>query len=140
MGVNLLKVSLIRTRTMHSSGTFYSLADFGNDALSLGFGYSLGGWIGADYYYTSSGSFGFSSQISPWFSLGAELGLKDGLTIKAGVINEMTSNELAINVSTPMLGAFAVCGVIAAIPVPGARIVAGIGAVATSIFVLFTNI
>ncbi len=46
---------------------FYSLADFGNDALSLGFGYSLGGWIGADYYYTSSGSFGFSSQISPWF-------------------------------------------------------------------------
>ena len=73
--------------------------------------------------------FGTSMQLTPWITYRAEISLQDGIALSFGTISGNTTQEITVNVGWGTIaGAYLVCAGIAAIPMPGARVLAGAAA------------
>ena len=122
-------ISYTVTTQLNDSEMFYSYSNIGNGGYSAGVGMNLGNWYGISAYVSSNLGFGTSMQITPWITYGAEISLQDGISFSFGTISGNTTQEITANVGWGTIaGAFLVCAGIAAIPMPGARVLAGAAA------------
>ncbi len=122
-------ISYTLTTQLNNSEMFYSYSNIGNGNYSAGIGMNLGSWYGSSAYVSSNIGFGTSMQITPWFTYGAEISLIDGISFSAGIISGNTTQEITANIGWGTIGvALAVSAGIAAVPIPGARILAGAAA------------
>ena len=122
-------VSYTVTTQLNDSEMFYSYSNIGNGGYSAGVGMNLGNWYGISAYVSSNHGFGTSMQLTPWITYGAEISLQDGISFSFGTISGNTAQEITVNVGLGTIaGAYFVCAGIAAIPMPGARALAGVAA------------
>ena len=112
----------------NSPETFYSFSNVGKDGSSVGFGTNFGNWYGYSVYLTSDIGFGSSWQLTPWLTGSSGWSLENGISFSGGFINGNTTHEVTISVGNGVLAGYAACALVAAIPAPGARVVAGIAA------------
>ena len=112
----------------NSPETFYSFSNVGKDGSSVGFGTNFGNWYGYSAYLTSDIGFGSSWQLTPWLTGSSGWSLENGISFSGGFINGNTTHEVTISVGNGVLAGYAACALVAAIPAPGARVVAGIAA------------
>ena len=104
----------------------YSFFNIGFDGSSTGYGANYKNWLGASIYETDDVGFGFSLQISPWFTRGIEWSWGKGLSFSTGIIIGDTTHEWTITIGNGTLFAFAICFAIASIP--GFKLVAALAA------------
>ncbi len=122
-------ISYTVTTQLNDSEMFYSYSNIGNGGYSAGVGMNLGNWYGISAYVSSNLGFGTSMQLTPWITYGAEISLQDGISFSFGTISGNTTQEITANVGWGTIaGAYLVCAGIAAIPMPGARALAGAAA------------
>ena len=122
-------ISYTVTTQLNDSEMFYSYSNIGNGGYSAGVGMNLGNWYGISAYVSSNLGFGTSMQLTPWVTYGAEISLQDGISFSFGTISGNTTQEITANVGWGTIaGAYLVCAGIAAIPIPGARAIAGAAA------------
>ncbi|MCM1260424.1 MAG: RHS repeat-associated core domain-containing protein [Prevotella sp.] len=122
-------ISYTVTTQLNDSEMFYSYSNVGNGGYSAGIGMNLGNWYGISAYVSSNIGFGTSMQLTPWITYGAEISLQDGISFSFGTISGNTTQEITANVGWGTIaGAYLVCAGIAAIPMPGARVLAGAAA------------
>ena len=122
-------ISYTVTTQLNDSEMFYSYSNIGNGGYSSGVGMNLGNWYGISAYVSSNLGFGTSVQLTPWITYGAEISLQDGISFSFGTISGSATQEITINVGWGTIaGAYLVCAGIAAIPMPGARALAGAAA------------
>ncbi len=122
-------ISYTVTTQLNDSEMFYSYSNIGNGGYSSGVGMNLGNWYGISAYVSSNLGFGTSMQLTPWITYGAEISLQDGISFSFGTISGNATQEITINVGWGTIaGAYLVCAGIAAIPMPGARALAGAAA------------
>ena len=122
-------ISYTVTTQLNDSEMFYFYSNIGNGGYSAGVGMNLGNWYGISAYVSSNLGFGTSMQLTPWITYGAEISLQDGISFSFGTISGNTTQEITANVGWGTIaGAYLVCAGIAAIPMPGARVVAGAAA------------
>ena len=120
-------ISYVVTTQLNEANTFYTYSNVGNDSASYGVGMNLGNWYGTSAYISSNIGVGVSTQLTPWFTYGAELSLLEGISFSAGIISGNTTHEISVNVGWGgILGTYAVATAIAAIPAPGARALGGV--------------
>ena len=137
LGGFLGNISFIVTTQLNDAETFYSFSNIGNSGASYGVGVNAGNWFGVNGYVSSNLGVGIGVQVTPWATVGAEVSVLDGITISGGSISGNISEEVSVNVGWGTIaGAYLVSAGIAALPVPGARVVAG----ATAIVILLIDI
>lgn len=117
-------ISYTVTSQWNSPDTFYWFSNFGNDGYSVGVGMNLGNWYGANAYISSDGGSGYSWQLTPWFTGSTSWSLKKGFSISSGIIIENTTYEITFSVGNGVLIGYAICALLATLPVPGSRIAA----------------
>ena len=122
-------ISYTETTQLNDSERFYSYSNTGNGGYSAGVGMNLGNWYGISAYVSSNLGFGTSMQLTSRITYGAEISLQDGISFSFGTISGNTTQEITVNVGWGTIaGAYLVCAGIAAIPMPGARALAGAAA------------
>ena len=128
-------ISYTATTQMNNPETFYTYSNVGNSGVSYGAGMNLGDWLGISGYLSSNVGIGVNVQVTPWVTTGAEVSLFDGISVSAGIILGNTTHEISVNVGWGTIaGAYALAGIAAATPIPGARVLAT--AAACLIFVI----
>jgi len=131
-------ISYTVTTQLNDSEMFYSYSDIGNGGCSAGVGMNLENWYGISAYVSSNLGLGTSMQLTPWITYGAEISLLDGISFSFGTISGNTTQEITANVGWGAIaGAYLVCAGIAAIPMPGARALAGAAACLTLLIDIF---
>ena len=114
-------ISYTATVQLNPAEAIYSFSDIGNDGFSVGMGVKLGDLFGSSAYISSDIGFGYSWQLTPWFTAGSSWSLENGLSISRGIIIGDTTHEITVSVGNGALLGYALCAGIAAIPMPGAR-------------------
>ena len=66
-----------------------------------------------------------SGQITPFLTGGIEFTFKEGLSFTGGLILGDITHEISVTIGIGTLTGFGICALIAASPIPGARVVAG---------------
>lgn len=108
---------------------FYSYSNIGNGGYSVGVGMSLENWYGISAYVSSNYGFGTSMQLTPWFTYSSEISLKDGISLSICTIFGNITQEISANIGWGTIaGATLIYAGIAATPIPGARVIAGVAA------------
>ena len=114
-----------KTIQYNEADGFYSFVNIGNTTSSVGCGFNLGNKFGMNRYFSSNLGFGGSTQITPYFTVGSEVSILDGITCSAGIIQGNVTKEINVSIGWGTLGAvYALATVSVALPVPGARAVA----------------
>ena len=105
----------------------------GNDSASNGWGINIGDWIGASMYTSSNRGAGVGIQITPWFTIGAEISLYDGITFSGGYIMDDVTHEVSFNIGWGTVGLVASAALMAS-PVLGGRVIGGFIAILSFMF------
>ena len=116
-----------------SGGVIYSFTNVGNDSASKGWGINIGDWIGASMYTSSNRGAGVGIQITPWFTIGAEISLYDGITFSGGYIMDDVTHEVSFNIGWGTVGLVASAALMAS-PVLGGRVIGGFIAILSFMF------
>lgn len=112
------------TRADKNPNLLYSYVDYGSGSIEHGVGANIGGWLGLEGFYSTTGDIGAGIQVTPWVHAGAQIGTS-GIGMKFGIDIDRTAHDVSVNIGW---GTATLIGV-AAIPVPGARTVAVTAAV-----------
>ena len=125
-GMVLGNISHTTTTQHNDAGTFYIYSNIGNSTSSVGIGFNIKNWYGQSRYISTNLGIGSSTQITPYATFGSEISVLDGVSFSWGPISGDVTNETTVNIGWGTLTlAYAVCTGIAALPIPGARAVAG---------------
>ncbi len=123
-----------------NNNLFYTSTSIGNEGTSYGAGMNLGNLLGIEFVGNIgndwvNSSIGVNLQITSFINIGASIGIT-GLGFSIGFNNGNSTTQLDINIGWGSIAAAAVTFAgIAAIPIPGMRIV---GAIASFFVLLFT--
>ena len=74
-------------------------------------------------------------QITPWITVGAEVSLFEGITISGGIINGNDTYEISVSVGWGTIVGYMIASGLAVSPIPGGRILGGLVALVTFLFV-----
>ena len=126
-GMVLGNISITNTTQLDDSGTFYLYSNVGNSTSSIGAGLNVGNWYGLNVYLSSNIGIGYSVQIASYSTYGVELSVLDGISFSFGSVSGNETNEITVSIGWGTLAfAYATCGGLATIPIPGARALAGV--------------
>lgn len=111
--------------------------NIGNGGHSAGVGMNLGNWYGLNAYVSSNVGIGSSMQLG-LITFGAEVSVLDGVSFSFGTVTGNVTNETTVSIGWGTLAfAYAACGLIAATPVPFARVAAGVAVCVVVLIDLF---
>ena len=130
-------ISYTTTVQLNSAKNFYSFSNIGNDGYSFGVGMNLGNWYAMSAYVSSDIGFGSSWQLTPWLTGSSGWSLENGISMSGGIIIGDTTHEITLSVGNGVLLGYALCSILATVPVPGARVVAATAAYTIFIINLF---
>lgn len=120
-------VSYKITTQLNDSNLLYAYTNIGNGEVEYGIGLNVGNFYGLSAYTSSNLGIGISSQLAPWFTYGSEVSLINGVTFSFGTISGNITSEVSVNVGWGTIaGAYAIAAGLTALPIPGARLVAGL--------------
>ena len=90
--------------TQHNeAGLIYVYSNIGNTTSSYGFGWNINNWYGISTYVSSNIGIGSSIQITPYFTLGYEISLLDGVSLSFGTISGNVTNETTVSIGWGIL-------------------------------------
>ncbi len=124
LGCVIGNISYTATTQLNDAETFYSYSNIGNGNASVGVGMNLGDWFGISGYASENIGLGSSIQLTPWLTYGKEISLREGVSYSFGIISGDTTHEITYSVGWGTMAICTAAVIIAAQPVPGARVVA----------------
>lgn len=131
---NFSKTSTIRNTSVNG---FYSFSNLGNSGNSYGIGLNLNGYLGYSMYITDRIGVGNGASIGN-FNFGAEVSVLDGISFSVGFSDGNVSTDYSVSIGWGTLaGAYVVATGMAALPIPGARVVAGFTAIVIILIDIF---
>lgn len=120
----LRNISHTITTQHNDSGVFYRYSNIGNSTSSVGVVLNIKDWYGLNAYVSSNIGIGSSMQLGS-ITYGAEVSVLDGVSFSFWTVTGNVTNETTVSIGWGTLAfAYAASGVIAATPVPFARVVA----------------
>ena len=127
--------SYTHTRQLNVAGALYTYSNYGNSGISYGIGINVSDWLGISGYYSNNLGVGVGVQITPWITVGAEVSLFEGITISGGIINGNDTYEISVSVGWGTIVGYMIASGLAVSPIPGGRILGGLVALVTFLFV-----
>ncbi len=128
-------ISVSTTTQLIKPSLFYTFTNYGTAGNSSGFGIHPNDWLDLNIYVSDNIGIGGSMQLTPWLVFGSNISIKDGVSISLGVVNGDTTNEISVSVGWGTIGGLAVAGGLAMSPIPGGRILGGLVALFSLIFI-----
>lgn len=126
-------LSYTTTEQTNSIDGFYTYSNYDNGGNSYGIGFNINSWLGLNFYASTNIGIGGGVQLTPWFSLGLEISLTEGISFSIGKISGDTTDEISVNIGWGTLGLIVAAGC-AASPIPGGRVAGGLIALISILF------